>query len=364
MSSASKTLSGLDLRFLSQMPLPLAERAAQLHAARANYIDELISLTEDAVTLANAVALARLARQETRARSRAAELLRRPAFGSRIDLLWLLDSIEAGSTGWDPDDSAEGTRPLIAKINPQSTPRHPKTRHVLAAINKLRNDKDHRRLAPELRLDVARELEAAVFELIRTNSVFNQQMLWLDEVRKTTTGFEATSMSLNGLAMSRYRLGRWQPVPEDAQPRHVVLGEPTACEDLHPFVVRTDDGRVWVLDEVRSRGAVLRHFLSRSELDPGSSILERWPEPGDRAADDTYLDPTPPVDAAPTVWTGPTHDRARPGSPRPTSVIGALFKLVGIGCAATMLIFVLLACFGIATWSSTGEPEETAPTSP
>ncbi|MCA9604854.1 MAG: hypothetical protein KC619_04645, partial [Myxococcales bacterium] len=52
------TLNGLDLRFWGEMPLPLAEVGTRLDAVKADYLDALLALAENAITLAGAIGLA------------------------------------------------------------------------------------------------------------------------------------------------------------------------------------------------------------------------------------------------------------------------------------------------------------------
>jgi hypothetical protein len=402
MARAETTLHGWDSRFWMKVPLPVAEVGARLHAGRDDYFEQLLKLAEDAVTMAGALALARArSRWSPELAAQAAGWLVRPAFGPRAALLWALEAGLPGVTGWDPEEDASALGELIRLVNPGSMPRRPRLRHVFEALAKLRNDEVHRRLAQSQRSDAAALLELAVFHLVQRNDRFEELLLHADRVQRTPDGGqEVMARALNGQAIATYRRGDFARTTPDLLPAQVFFAPLERPVPVHPFVVLRNE-RVYVLDEIRASGPVLRHFASREPLeeDLRESWDQAWPQwrtpfaqprsphldaaAASPAVADTAAwsgGPQPPSEAGPVGAPHALHAPSLrgPGPEAPPSVEarpvatpqavaapprrgrrGVLPVVTAIGCGGLLLAVAVLGGIGAWTWS--GGDEDAAP---
>ncbi len=363
------TLNAWDAQFWMQLPLPLAEVGSRLAAAQSDYLDRLLKLLEDAVALTTALALVRLTADRAASRSTlegAARDLVQPSLGKRIALLLQLERAVPGSSGWDLQAPAPDFADLFGALTrPHAAPRAPCVRDVLEALTQIRNDDAHRRLPSEGRLHLARIVERAVFNLIRRNRALYERLLHVDEVRTLASGDAVmTATSLNGPTATSYRRGNWQPTgPRTLRPERIYLGEPGDLIDAHPFLVMRG-GQVFVLDEVRRSGPILRNFLSRARLDDDlhREWAARWPEcaaatASPAGADDgaTVVDPVPPLTADPVPTESARHDSVD-GRSRVLLVASAGALALG------MLVILAVVVTVTALHSPAGEDDAQRPT--
>lgn len=360
----AKTLNAWDAQLWLPIPLPLAEVGSRLNAAGADYLDRLIELAEDAIALASALALARIAARGARSAGLTDALsghLRQPSLGKRIVLLTLLEREVAGCTGWDLDADASDLEPIF-DVHRGSRPRRITVASVFGALTTIRNDDAHRRMSPEDRVAIARVVESVVLGLIRRNRRFPERLLLVEQARLTANGeTELTARTLNGPFAASYRRGAWLPVG-DARvlPGRVYLrSEAGEMTDVHPFVVARGE-RVFVLDQLRSSGPVLRHFASRSVLDGSvaSDWAERW------AAHDPVVDASASAEAlASAVSTAALR-------PRSTWTLPALgFGVVGLlagalVCAVAVLVTVRVSRTEVGSVAGMDSRDEEAPPVP
>ena len=332
MAHREATLNAWDAQLWLQIPVALAEVGSRLNASNADYLGRLLELLEDAVALATALALARLTAERPLSDSlqRAArEQLERPSLGKRLALLSQIHAEHPGAAGWDLDSAAEDCDGLFA-LGRGGSPRRPRIRDVFDTLTTIRNDEAHRRLAQARREEVARAVERAVFNLVRSNVGFHQRILLVEEVRVISPSErEITARSLSGPGATSYRRGHWQPVgAQQVLPNRVYLGDTDALVDAHPFLVCRGE-RLYVLGQLRSSRPVRRHFSSREELKESLATAwsARFPEP---QAPDGALET-----AAPPRWVAP------PAPPRAHVVAPATSSSSGLGLPAWLGLALL-----------------------
>ncbi len=314
MRGSEHTLNAWDSQFWLHLPLPLAEVGAQLQAARADYLTSLLRLAEDALALAGAMGLARaVAHGVLISHADVAPCLENPSIGKRIELLRRLEEHAPGCTGWSLAAEASDLRDFVEGAGSGSVPRTIRVSDVLQTLASLRNDVVHGRFHGR----VEPVLEQAVLGLISRNVGFREPLLHITDVRVNERGDrELKAQSLSGPATSSYRRGHWQPTFPHATPGGIGIGDPRAMVSAHPFLV-VEEGRVFVLDEIKRGVPVLRHFGTRAELRGAAlPLAEEAPAPV-RA-----VDPPPPSARLPWV---------------PVSLAGGCLFLTTLGCVVGLL---------------------------